>query len=230
MRKISVICTISYKMCNHINVLSNKIELAIGFDSISTPIISAVIKKNLNLYLSYMVYFFSNIYVSNNWLNSLMPNDIHVLHKTWSTLVQVMAPGHLQSITEPMLTFCQLVLAEIWLKIEIFFIKKIYYWKCCLPNGGKITCTAEILTDKYLAKISCFRRIWHGCYHNMKIPKISTWNLCYNITIFQNIIQHVNRLVQERQNSSALAMELRLYFINPSIYACSSNTFEAWIK
>ena len=32
-------------------------------------------------------------------------------------------------------------------------------------------------------------------------------------------IAHINGLVQERRNSSALAMELRLSYTNPSIYS-----------
>ena len=39
-------------------------------------------------------------------------------------------------------------------------------------------------------------------------------------------VPHIDGLVQERHNSSALAMELRLSCINPSTY--DSQTFESW--
>ena len=39
-------------------------------------------------------------------------------------------------------------------------------------------------------------------------------------------MDHIDGLVQERHNSSALAMELRLSFINPSIFVIITLSFE----
>ena len=44
----------------------------------------------------------------------------------------------------------------------------------------------------------------------------------YNMTK-QFCVEHTDGLVQERRNSSALAMELRLSCINPSIYAMTQD-------
>ena len=41
---------------------------------------------------------------------------------------------------------------------------------------------------------------------------------------------HIDRLMQERRNSSALAMELHLSCINPSIYDSSSNKYFQFLK
>ena len=50
------------------------------------------------------------------------------------------------------------------------------------------------------------------------------------VPIFFNGMDHLDGLVQERRNSSALAMELRLSCINPSICAHFSKTLaEHWL-
>ena len=40
-----------------------------------------------------------------------------------------------------------------------------------------------------------------------------------------NMIKYIDALVQERRNSSALAMELRVSYTNPSIWSSVQNTF-----
>ena len=55
--------------------------------------------------------------------------------------------------------------------------------------------------------VCCMR--WSLCYPFSK---------CHNNMLLDSSYLHIDGLVQERRNSSALAMELRLSCTNPSIY------------
>ena len=66
--------------------------------------------------------------------------------------------------------------------------------------------------------------LWRWCYESLTCPRrvlVSFRELNSMIWISKNYrleIFHIDGLVQERRNSSALAMELRLSCTNPSIY------------
>ena len=55
------------------------------------------------------------------------------------------------------------------------------------------------------------------CFQDYSVKCIWFYVLHHD-TLSHNTIRHIDGLVQERRNSSALAMELRLYCINPLIY------------
>ena len=81
----------------------------------------------------------------------------------------------------------------------------------------------------YLDFMKCRPRLCPG-YHrgNVRLMECSqlhwdiNWNSSACISTYDIYKRYINGLVQERRNSSALAMELRLSCTNPSIYSAKN--------
>ena len=84
---------------------------------------------------------------------------------------------------------------EIWRKTLLFSLKKIYL---------------KMSSEKYLSSCSSYVFLNPPLFYVHDEVR----DACCTYTVKNN---HVNGLIQERQNSSALAMKLRLSCINPSI-------------
>ena len=68
-----------------------------------------------------------------------------------------------------------------------------------------------------IVEINLFLYIWSfELYLFISCMSISLGLIDTNMLGIVYVIQHINGLVQERRNSRALAMELRLFCINPS--------------
>ena len=127
------------------------------------------------------------------------PSDAYMCQYNILTLVQIMA-CHLFSakpLSDPMLPYCQLnpeehLSVKTYLKFTSFHSRKCT-WKCRLPKWRPFCLCFNVLMLLGHQLAQCR-------------PQVYIYFL------------HIDGLVQERCNSSALAMELRLSCINSSIY------------